>query len=562
MLDKNSWSYQFYKKIKSTQKDLGIIFVSTFFINILGLALPMVVLQTYDRILPKKGEGSLHMLFIALIFCLLCEIVLRLLRSYLISWTASVYEHTESCRAINHVANIEIDEFKSVGGESFIRKFGEINKIRSFLSGQAIMTVVDIPFVFFYLVLVYYISGLSLLLSVVGYLCVIGIVTTYLGESIQRNVDSKDHNDENLQLATMGIFRNIIPIKSNAFENFAISKHYHLQKERNEVNFKFGSMQSLADNIGNFFAQYLTVILVTLGALSVIDGHIGVGTLAAVSILGGRLMQPVQRVLSLWSKYRSFMTYFEKFSKIYELEHIVHDDKEEILSEGKLVLENVSFEKGGEKIFENVYLEFDSTDVVSLYSENPAHTKHFINLVLGLEVPDKGAVLVDGHNTCRVTNSFIGKHVAYISSYNIIFRGTIWENLSSFNDSDPTLVRELCRDIGLDKIISSLPSGQDTFLNNTLADPVSGGVKNIICLVRALARKPGIVIFNETGISVDFQTYNQMFKILGRYCNEILLIIVSSDMNMLSLCETHLEIQNGQILERKLGRREGVKIAS
>ena len=67
-------------------------------VNLLALAMPIMMLQTYDRILPNHGYGTLTLLLFGVITAALLEVILRIARSYLTSWSGAVFEHKTTCR--------------------------------------------------------------------------------------------------------------------------------------------------------------------------------------------------------------------------------------------------------------------------------------------------------------------------------------------------------------------------------------------------------------------------------------------------------------------------------
>ncbi len=90
-------------------------------INLLALAMPIMMLQAYDRILPNHGIGTLSMLVLGVITAVILEVFLRIARSYLTACSGAVFEHTTSCRAMRHILGSKIQDFEKQGSGAYLQ---------------------------------------------------------------------------------------------------------------------------------------------------------------------------------------------------------------------------------------------------------------------------------------------------------------------------------------------------------------------------------------------------------------------------------------------------------
>ena len=137
------------------------VLLASLFINLATLALPLVILQVYDRILPNQAIDTFALLVFGLLIAALLDGVLRVARSAILTWKGVQYEHTEGINSIDKVVHSDLVKFESDSIGSYLDKMESLKKVREFYSGQNILMLVDLPFVLVFLILIFAIRNLS-----------------------------------------------------------------------------------------------------------------------------------------------------------------------------------------------------------------------------------------------------------------------------------------------------------------------------------------------------------------------------------------------------------------
>lgn len=314
MFKKQQKQYSDWSERRIPRNSVHLV-LATLVINILGLAMPLMMLQTYDRILPNHGIGTLVLLISGVACAAILEVILRLARSYLTGWAGAVFEHGTSCKALTHMLDADVQSFEKQGSGAYIQKMAAITRLRMFYSGQALMTMVDLPFVFTFLALIAYIGGNLVIVPLV--LFVVFCLTAWLvGIRLKTEVREQDRCDKIRYNFLIETLTGVHSIKSQGLEKFFQRRNDRLQNTISSSHFRVALSNSLASSAGMLLGQIMTVTVVTFGALKVIDGELGTGGLAACLLLSGRIMQPVQRALGLWTRFQNY------FIDRKELQHI------------------------------------------------------------------------------------------------------------------------------------------------------------------------------------------------------------------------------------------------
>ena len=145
-----------FSTLKSNLFDLA---VASLFLNVLGLALPMSLLQVYDRILPNHSTGTMVLLMAGVFGALVLESILNFGRSYITGWVGARFEHKAGCVAIDRLVMTSIDNFEKEGSGVHLERLNSLTTVREFYAGQALLTLLDLPFALIYLGLVALMGG-------------------------------------------------------------------------------------------------------------------------------------------------------------------------------------------------------------------------------------------------------------------------------------------------------------------------------------------------------------------------------------------------------------------
>jgi len=527
------------------------LMLSTLVINLLALAMPLMMLQTYDRILPSHGVGTLVLLISGVTCAVVVEVGLRLARSYLTGWAGAVFEHKTACAAMSHLLNGDVQAFEKQGAGAYIQKMAAISRLRTFYSGQALMTMVDLPFVITFLVLIGYIGGdlVFVPLTLFLFFC---IISWFVGMRLKKEVTEQDFNDKIRYNFLIETLTGIHSIKSQGLEKFFFRRNDRLQTRISAAHFQVALSNNIAMSSGMLLGQIMTVSVVSFGAIKVLNGDMGTGGLAACLLLSGRVMQPVQRALGLWTRFQSFFIDRKELEDIFALPGSSYSQDEPLLPPtGHISCKNLSFSYGGDSplLFEDVNLSLTTGQSISLIGAQGSGKTTFINLLSGLYTPTKGTITVDGINPSLVSPVQLASHIGYLPEKGAVFHGTIMENLTFFGtiaEKDALLAAD---HLGVSEAVALLPNGFKTILSDSVTDPIPPGLKQRIAIARALATRPRIILFNNADRNLDRSGYNLVFKILGRLKRNATLIIVSDDRNILRLADREYYIVDRKLQE-------------
>lgn len=533
--------------------NLSGLVVSTIAINVLSLALPILTLQIYDRILPNPGLGTAHVLIIGVCTALFLEMVLRLCRSYMIGWAGACYEHRISCGTMNHIINADLTQQAGYGTGEFLHRVGAVAKLKDFYNGTSQMTLIEAAFIPVFLGLIVYIAG-PLAFIPASILMLFTTLSLYQGQKLRVALKNRDLTDDKRYDFLIESLEGIHTLKALALENVFSRRYEALEDSSTRSNYTVTQTMSNAFDISAVFSNVMVAAVICTGAYFAVIGQITTGTLIATILLSGRLMQPVNRVLSLWIRYQDYRLAREKVEEIFDTpQTYIFDDSAPFNPprEGKIDIRGLSFRRAENQpwIIRETTLSLTLGDCILLNSDNTAENAALFDMIGGLYAPTAGEIMVDGHNVMAYPPEKLVSHVGVIHSEGTIFRGSIRDNITCFGRVDEKLTQEIAALLHVDQDVGKLASGFDTYLNGNNTDTISPGLKQRISMVRVLAQKPRLILFDNADRALDREGYNLIHSLIAQLKGKATMILISDDQNLQSIADAHYGFDGGKLLQ-------------
>ena len=277
------------------------VLMASLVINITSLALPLVILQVYDRILPNNATDTFALMISALLFAALIELFLRISRSTILAWKGAQFEHANMMESLEHILHADIVKFESNTVGRYLNKVDAIKQIREFYSGQTILMLVDLPFVAVFLALIWVFSKELVFVPLVV-IAVFAVVSYVMGKKLKLTLEDKSETSERKQNFLIELLQGMHIVKSMALESQMMRRLERLQGHSAHSIYELSRINSVIQSIGATFSQVVMMGFVGIGAIYVVNGNLTIGALAAGTMLSGRVMQPALKAMGLWTQ--------------------------------------------------------------------------------------------------------------------------------------------------------------------------------------------------------------------------------------------------------------------
>lgn len=525
------------------------VMAASFAINLLALALPIAILQIYDRVIRHHAFSTLIVLTLAVLAAFALEFALRVLRARIMSAEGARYDHRESCRALTRLLATDIEGFRKSTPGAHAERFNAIQTVRTYYC-QAGALLADLPFVFLFVATIGLIAGWMAVLPLMLFAGFVALGIT-LARQLTVETGRREQSDVKRHNFLVECVGGITTVKALGLEALMQRRYERLQEDSADAFGAITRMTGQTQSIAGELAQAAAVITVAVGAVAVVTGGLTIGGLAATTILTGRFVQPVLKGLSLWARY-PFVRLAE--SKLRGLDDLVPQfagERALPAKPGILSIDNVSFryEAAARNAIDGVTLDIPPTGYIGITGPTSAGRSTLLKLLNGLLTPSEGSVRYDGVPLRLYSPQDVRRQIALMPTSPTIYGGTLLENLTLFEDGAvKRRALALCRILGLEDYVAGLNRGLDTPLSGGADTPL--GIAQRISIVRVLAHDPRVVLFDTANAALDHESDRLLLSFFEHQKGKRAAVFVTDRPSYLRLCDQVYEMAEGRLILR------------
>lgn len=542
---------------KSSKIPFGMMdmLIASFFINVLSLAMPLSLLQIYDRILPNASKNTLTMLVVGIAIALILEGCLRIGRSYLSGWIGARFEHIAGCASIERILSTSVNDFERDGSGVHLERLSSLGTLKEFYAGQAILTLFDLPFAFIFLMAISYLAG-NLVFVPIVLICMFAFTAWRIGIKLRVALAERMVADERRFNFIIEVLGGIHTLKSMAMETQMLRRYERLQEACARSDYEVTRFSSSAMNLGSLYSQLTMFAVVGFGSTFVIDGQLTVGGLAACTMLSGRSMQPLQRAVGIWARFQSIQLARGKMREIFELQPETKGGLPVITNDyrGAIELKDVGlqFVEDQPPLFSGVNLKVEPGQIIGISGGNASGKSSLLYVMMGAMRASKGQVLIDGQDINELDPNSVRRKIAYLPQHGVLFNGTILENLTMFKPELEEKALRIARLLGLDDVVARMPVGYDTNVGNGAFDSLPRGIKQRIAIGRALMTDPVVLLFDEANSAMDSAGDKVLTQFLEEAHGKRTLILVTHRPSLLRMADQVFDLTDGKFSKRDM----------
>ncbi len=544
-----SW---FVPAIKRYRKPLVHVLVTSFFINLLALATPLVFQLVVDKVLVSKSYSTLVVVISAMVLISIFSGILKYLRAYVLNHTSNRIDVELGAKLYAHLIRLPIAYFERRPTGVIVTRARELDTVRRFMTDQSLTSVVDLVFVFIFL-------GVLLLYSPSLTLVIVGLMPVYFGVSIlmkpvyRKRLQDKFRRWSKAQQLLVETIVGMQTIKASAVEP-TFQKMWEDRLSRYvKAGFSSTMLSTITQTIISFVTNLQTALILFFGTQQVISGSMTVGGLIAFSMIGQRVTQPILRSAQLYQSFQEVQVSLEHLADILDapVEQQPHALQALPTPTGAIELRDVSFRYRPElpEALRHVSLDIRPGEVIGIVGPSGSGKSTLTKLIQRFHGPTSGEITVDGIDIAQVDPTWLRRQLGVVLQENFLFNQTVHENIALANPglSRAGVVR-VAKLAGADEFIVKLPQGYDTTIEERGAN-LSGGQRQRIAIARALATDPRILIFDEATSALDYESERIIRHNMDQISQGRTVIIIAHRLAAVRNCDRIVGMTKGEIIE-------------
>ena len=534
------------KFVREPSVPLSVTFAS-FAINLLALALPLSIMQVYDRIIPNHSLATLTYLFLGLTLAIAIDYVLKTSRSALLSWHATQFVEKVENEGISRFLRAPNGAFERDPAAVNLNRYAAAAALADYHSGQAKLVAIDLPFVGIALIVMTIVGSTMVLVPAVLFF-IFAALAIGRAREFREILDSRTAQDNRKYDFIAEVLAGIHTVKGMAMEPQMQRRFERLQQAVAET-----TMASILTGQGSqtsalLFGSISQLIVVAIGGAQVINDHLTMGALACCTMLSGQILQPLLRAISLWTEKESVNhRRAEVGLLLLDLPSVepVPADLPSVV--GNIQFENVTFkyESAANLAFEVVDLSIKAGTIIGIKGQDGSGRTTLLKLIQGDIKPTAGRVTVGGFSTIEPDFPAARRYIAYVGAAPVIFSGTIMENLTIFSPEKRDFARKMSQLMGLEAIINLLPDGYETMLGRGIGDDLPMSTAQQVNIVRALTNRPRVLALDEANMVLDAIAEPALIRALESLRGHLTVLVVTHRPSLLALCDQLVIVEDG-----------------
>lgn len=525
-------------------------------INLLALAFPLLMLQLYDRILPRQSLDTLLIFTISVGVALLLETITRIARSYLTAWVSARFEHAAMMSLASKNLASSLHTFERNGTGQILGDFRAVSTLKGNYAGQTFQQLIDLPFTLFYVLIVMVISPVIGLMLVFGY-AVFVIVSWKLGQGCRNTVIAQSESDVRRGNFINELFTNIHTVKALTLESQMMRRYERLQERSAGIIREASYNMDISVGMGAVFSPLMNVLVVALGAWLVINHDLTNGELAACVLLGLRALAPLQKIGAIWNKYQQDEVLRDRLGNLLEAPGLPVDTPVDAARKLDFIpcavsLKNItySFPSTHRQIFDGLNLSIAPGECVVIEGKPGSGRSTLMQVIAGMVTPDSGEVLINNIPIAQLDQRLLREHLAYLPQQPMMFDGTLLDNITLFTPENIAQAMKAADSLGLESLISRMPRGWDSPVGDQAADSLPPGYRQRIAIARALSNYPGIILYDEASSWLDAEGDLGLLRFLQSIRGKVTIVMATERPSYRKIADRVLYLEDGKIVSQ------------
>ena len=341
----------------------------------------------------------------------------------------------------------------------------------------------------------------------------------------------------------------------------AYANEEHEEKKFEDVNNEVYNYFKKAEKIVAFnspimqFVVYFSVLIISwLGAKFIIGGTFQTGELSSLITYAWQILMSLMMLSMVFVMIIIAQSSAERIVEVLDQEPSIKNKKNPIktIKDGSITFENVSFAYSDEKdpnkfALQDINLEIKSGETIGIIGGTGSSKSSLVQLIPRLYDATKGTVKVGGANVKDYDMESLRDEVSMVLQKNVLFSGTIAENLRWGNpNADDEELERVCKLAQADSFIQEFPDKYDTYIDQGGTN-VSGGQRQRLCIARALLKKPKILILDDSTSAVDTKTDSYIRKAFREEIPNTTKIIIAQRVTSVEDCDRIIVMDEGKI---------------
>jgi ATP-binding cassette, subfamily C, bacterial len=548
------------QRMRGSYRELIFCIIAGFLLVIPQLALAALNQVFVDDILMQNRTDWLRPLLFGMGGIVVIQSALTLLQSRKLRYLQLKLSIGMTGKFLWHILRLPVGFYAQRFAGEISNRVGLNNRVAEVLSGQLARTAIDSVMLIFYGIVMLAYDWVLTLIGILGIVINVAVLRWASRIRVDANMRLTQEHGKIAGIEIGGL-QSIETIKSAALESDFFSRWSGYYAKANNAEQELGGTDRLLELLPVFLSSITTMLLLVVGGLRVIDGHLTIGMLVAFQTLMEKFQGPVGTLVKLGNEIQELAGDLNRLDDV--LANPINPALQTTAAaiqdatphstyrlQGEVELRNITFgySRVDDPLIENFNCTIKPGQRVAFVGGSGSGKSTLSKLVTGLYEPWSGEILFDGMPRQNIPRPVLTNSLSMIEQEIFLFGGTVRDNLTLWDEtvSNHQLMKA-CQDAAILDAVMAIPGGLEGKLLEGAAN-LSGGQRQRLEIARALVNDPAILVMDEATSALDTETE----KIIDRNTRRrgCSCIIVAHRLSTIRDCDEIIVLDRGKVVER------------
>lgn len=541
----------FFQVLKHYRKYLGEALLAAFFLQLMGIGMPLITQVIIDKVIGNNGFSTLTVIGCSMVIFFFMQSLLGALKTYFLAHTTNKLDAILGTRLFRHMISLPLPYYESRRVGDTLMRVEALTSIREFLTGTGLMTILD---VFFSAVFLAFMLYYSVPLTLIALL----VVPMYLVQNIwsvpivKEKIDAVWRTGTENQSFLVESVTNMETVKAMALEPQFNHRWENLLACYMRTTFENAKFNVVLGGFSGTIESLASLGILWYGGHMVMNGEFTLGQLIAFQMIAGQAMQPMTKLLTMWPSVQQAGLALERIGDVLNtgIEPVLLEQGM-IPIKGDIRLEHLSFRYRPDlpMVLNDINIDIKAGEKIGIVGKSGSGKSTLSKLIQRLYIPDEGSIFVDNRPVDELGYHNLRDQIGVVMQENFLFDRNIRDNIAlSRPDADMDEVIQATQLAGAHAFILELPEGYDTRVGERGAS-LSGGQRQRIAIARALLTDPRILIFDEATSALDYESERIIMQNLEAIGEGRTILIIAHRLSTVAHCDRIIVLDQGKIVE-------------
>ncbi len=542
----------FWSALWANRKIYSETILAAIMINFFAIASSLFTMNVYDRVVPNNAVDTLWVLAIGMLIVYSFDFLLKNLRAFFLDYAGRKSDVKISARLFEQMLGMTMASRPASAGvmASHMREF---ESLREFFTSATMTTIIDLPFIFVFIGIIWVIGG------PVAFVPLLAVPIVLIGGFLLQGPLKKAVRESMMESAMKNalLFETISgleTIKVQAAEGHTQRNWEELTEKSSRTSVKTRKINNLAVNFAGYIQQIVGIGVVVVGVFLIADAKISMGALIACVILSGRAMAPLSSIAGLMVRFQQSREGLEQLNKLMQ-KPVERPAGKHFISmpeiRGRIEFREVTFHYPEQSVpaLNNVSFTIEPGEHIGVIGAVGSGKTTLERLLINLYEPRTGSVQLDGTDVRQIDPGDLRRNVGAVQQSPQLFYGSVRQNITMGHETAPDrAVMRAAELAGVMEFLKESQHGLDTQVGER-GDSLSGGQRQAVAIARALLYDPPVLILDEPTASMDPASEARLKKRLEKLIQGRTTILITHKGAMLTLVNKLILIDRGKIVD-------------